>query len=70
MQEMMWVGHQGKSAVIFAPFVNMNYFEDLLYPKQERGNHFWYRMKVFRPSLFNSLIIHKIVSGKTGKEKS
>ena len=33
MQEMMWVGHQGNSAVIFAPFVNMNCFEGLLYPK-------------------------------------
>ena len=34
MQEMMWVGHQGKSAVIFAPFVNMNCFRAVMLPQQ------------------------------------
>ena len=34
VQEMMWVGHQGKSAVIFAPFVNTNCFEALMFPEQ------------------------------------
>ena len=32
----MWVGHQGNSTVIFAPFVNMNCFEGLLCRKHSK----------------------------------